>query len=151
MTDKHPMETVKKTGLASKEMVDAWHDLIEEGYNTPPLEGEKGIRRTLGSFFGDYSSWSPNTRVVKSLMAMMRVWFKPKDRGVGLVDEPGNLAHIRVDSKMLVRFIMDDRDNHIDIHKTEDGKLHITASWSRLVIQPCASNTIEVGREEYKP
>jgi hypothetical protein len=38
MTDfksaKYPMETVKKTGVSSKEMIDAWHDLIEEGLET---------------------------------------------------------------------------------------------------------------------
>jgi hypothetical protein len=149
-TSKFPMETVKKTGVASKEAIDAWHDLIEEGCNTPPLEGETRIRRTLASFMGDYSAWSPNTRIVKSLVAMMRVWFQPKDLGVGLVQGPHELTHIRVEGSMLVRFVIDEKRNlYIDVHRTGKGNLHITASWGRMLVLPCAANTIEVGREEY--
>ena len=147
---KYPMETVKKTGVSSKEAIDAWHDLIEEGSNTPPLKGEASIRRTLASFMGDYSAWSPNTRIVKSLVAMMRVWFKPKDLGVGLVDEPTEIRHIRVEGGMLVRFIIhDEHSQYIDVHRTDKDKLHITASWGRMTVFPNAANTIEVGREEY--
>jgi len=66
------MPRLDKSGCASKEAVEGLQDAIERGRTLNQLPREEELRKRLATFMGDYGAWSPNSRTVVHIIALLR-------------------------------------------------------------------------------